>query len=40
LLAHNQLDDSFSASAAIVGSEIYLRGMRYLYCIAKPVKGQ
>ena len=40
MLAHNMLDDSFSASAAIVGTEIYLRGMRYLYCIAKPVKGQ
>ncbi|MGK0201882.1 MAG: outer membrane protein assembly factor BamB [Planctomycetota bacterium] len=40
LLAHNLLEDSFSASAAIVGSEIYLRGMRYLYCIAKPVKKQ
>tara|TARA_R110002072_G_scaffold46591_2_gene128849 strand:- start:19662 stop:21026 length:1365 start_codon:yes stop_codon:yes gene_type:complete len=40
LLAHNLLEDSFSASAAIVGSEIYLRGMRYLYCIAKPAKGQ
>ena len=31
----NRLDDSFSASMAIVGSEIYLRGERYLYCIAQ-----
>ena len=34
-LALNQLDDSFSASAAIAGDEIYLRGERYLYCIAE-----
>ena len=33
-LAINRLDDSFSASAAIVGDEILLRGRRYLYCIA------
>ena len=30
-----QLDDSFSASAAIVGNELFLRGERYLYCIAE-----
>lgn len=40
LLAHNVLDDSFSASAALVGPELYLRGKRWLYCIAKPAKGQ
>lgn len=34
LLARNRLDDSFSASPAIVGNELYLRGERYLYCIA------
>ncbi len=34
-LARNQLDDSFSASAAIVGRELYLRGRRHLYCIAE-----
>ncbi len=34
-LALNHLDDSFSASPAIVGSELYLRGERYLYCIAE-----
>lgn len=33
-LAVNRLDDSFSASAAIVDDEIFLRGRRYLYCIA------
>lgn len=36
LLASNQLDDSFSASPAIVGDELYLRGEQYLYCIARP----
>jgi len=40
LLALNQLDDSFSASAAMVGNEIFLRGMRYLYCIAQPAKAK
>ena len=36
MLARNVLEDSFNASAAIVGDELYLRGRRYLYCIAKP----
>jgi len=36
LLARNVLDDGFNASAAIVGGELYLRGQRYLYCIARP----
>ena len=35
LLARNRLDDSFSASPAIVGKELYLRGERSLYCIAE-----
>ena len=34
-LAVNQLDDSFSASAAIADRELYLRGERFLYCIAR-----
>jgi len=33
-LALNHLDDSFSASAAIVGRELFLHGSRNLYCIA------
>jgi len=33
LLARNRLDDSFSATAAIVGNEFYLRGLKNLYCI-------
>jgi outer membrane protein assembly factor BamB len=32
-LALNHLDDVFSASAAIVGRELFLRGKKYLYCI-------
>jgi outer membrane protein assembly factor BamB len=36
LLARNTLDDSFSASAALAGRELYLRGERYLYCLAEP----
>ena len=34
LLAVNRLDDSFSASAALAGRELFLRGERSLYCIA------
>lgn len=33
-VAVNELDDSFSASPAIVGNELFLRGMKHLYCIA------
>lgn len=32
-LAVNKLSDSFSASPALVGRELYLRGGRFLYCI-------
>ncbi len=35
ILAQNQLDESFNASPAIVGSELYLRGTKHLYCIAE-----
>ena len=34
VVATNTLDDEIDASAAVVDSEIYLRGQRYLYCIA------
>jgi len=34
VLAKNALDDTFNASPAIVGNEIYLRGYKNLYCIA------
>jgi outer membrane protein assembly factor BamB len=36
VLARNQLDDSFAASPAVVGKELYLRGQEHLYCIAEP----
>ena len=35
VVAKNSLDDSFNASPAITGSELYLRGGQYLYCIAE-----
>jgi len=35
VLATNQLDDGFDASPALVDNELYLRGYRYLYCIAE-----
>ncbi len=35
ILAVNRLDESFSASAAVVGGELFLRGERSLYCIAE-----
>ncbi len=35
ILAENTLDDSFNASPAIIGNELYLRGGKYLYCIAE-----
>jgi outer membrane protein assembly factor BamB len=35
LLALNRLNDSFAASAAIVGKELFLRGEKHLYCIAE-----
>jgi outer membrane protein assembly factor BamB len=34
VIATNTLEDDIDASAAVVGGEIYLRGQRYLYCIA------
>ncbi len=35
VLATNKLDDQFSASMVLVGSEIYMRGDTYLYAIAE-----
>jgi outer membrane protein assembly factor BamB len=34
VLATNKLDDKFDASPALAGNEMYLRGYRYLYCVA------
>ena len=36
VLATNTLNDGFMASPALVDNEIYLRGSKYLYCIAEP----
>ena len=35
VLGGNALDDSFSASPAIAGDELFLRGEKVLYCIAQ-----
>ncbi len=35
VLALNRLDDRFSASAAVAGRELFLRGERRLYCLAQ-----
>jgi outer membrane protein assembly factor BamB len=35
VLAVNKLEDEFSASPAIVGRQLYLRGHKHLYCIAE-----
>jgi outer membrane protein assembly factor BamB len=35
ILATNKLDDNFHASPVIIGNELYLRGFRYLYCLAE-----
>ena len=34
-LARNRLDDSFSATIVAVGKELYMRGRKFLYCIAE-----
>lgn len=35
IVATNTLDDSIDASPAIAGNEIFLRGRRFLYCLAE-----
>ena len=35
VLSVNSLDETFYASPAIVGKEIYLRGDKHLYCFSK-----
>ncbi len=35
VLGDNPLDDSFSASAALAGTDLFLRGLKSLYCIAE-----
>ena len=38
VLATNRLDDGFSASPALAGNELFLRGTEFLYCIAEQEK--
>ena len=38
VLALNRLNDSFSASPALAGNELYLRGEKFLYCIAEKTR--
>ena len=35
VIASNKLDELFDASPAIAGSQLFLRGDKHLYCIAK-----
>ncbi|MCF7956501.1 MAG: PQQ-binding-like beta-propeller repeat protein [Phycisphaerae bacterium] len=35
-VAINKLDDSFDCSPAFAGTELYLKGKEYFYCISKP----
>jgi outer membrane protein assembly factor BamB len=35
ILATNTLNDGFDSSAALVDGELYLKGYRYLYCVAE-----
>jgi outer membrane protein assembly factor BamB len=35
VLATNQLDDKTDASIALVGKDLFIRGHRYLYCLAE-----
>ena len=35
VLATNTLEDSFDSSAVVIGDELFLKGEKYLYCIAE-----
>ncbi|MFC2081247.1 PQQ-binding-like beta-propeller repeat protein [Bacteroidota bacterium] len=35
VLSQNRLKDSFYASPAVIGNNLYLRGVKYLYCISE-----
>lgn len=35
VVSQNQLDDGFDASPAVIGNNLYLRGLKSLYCIAE-----
>jgi outer membrane protein assembly factor BamB len=38
VLARNRLDDGFDASPAVAGKQMFLRGLRFLYCLACPAR--
>lgn len=40
VIANNRLDDSFSASPAVVGDALFLRGMNHLYCLGNQPADQ
>ncbi|MGB0153891.1 MAG: PQQ-binding-like beta-propeller repeat protein [Verrucomicrobiales bacterium] len=40
VLAANQLDDNFHASPALAGKQLFLRGMRFLYCLEEGATSQ
>jgi len=35
VLATNKLDERFDSSPSIAGDQLFLRGRRFLYCIAR-----
>ena len=35
VVSRNQLEDHFDASPAVAGNDLYLRGLKYLYCISE-----
>ena len=37
-LQSNRLDDSFAASPALAGDELFLRGRKFLYCISQSAR--
>ncbi len=39
VLATNQLNDNFHASPALAGNQIFVRGMRFLYCLVEGGKA-
>lgn len=40
VLASNELDERFDSSAALAGDQLFLRGGKYLYCLAETDKGR
>ena len=40
VVASNRLDERFDSSPAIAGDELYLRGERFLYCIAEQARHE